>query len=413
MLTIPKILAGLAVAGSLLHAGETQRLSDDFLSRIRSEAARTHPSAVAGKHLAAAAAHDTRAVRLWNDPMVGLGFMAAEKMMRMDDGDIMVSLAQALPKPGMSDAERRKMAAMGRAETQNARTSSLAAGAEAARAAIELALTDESISLQQTQITWLAAMTENARQMAADPMGSSTDALRMETELAKQQQMLDAARRSREGYAQKLNLALGRSLDSPWLGLNLPATPPAVPLAQAEIARIPHANPKVRAMREMAGAANAEARIADRERLPEVAVGIDSRIYSGGDHRSTTFGVTMTLPWLNDHSYQAKIDAAKSRELAAGRNVESMRREVAAIILSAVTEAANAAAQSRAFSGEIHEKARQTTKSIEAAWISSKAPLTDLLDAARMLFSIRLEQRRMIAMQLAALEELHTLVPNR
>jgi outer membrane protein TolC len=413
MLTIPKILAGLAVAGSLLHAGETQRLSDDFLSRIRSEAARTHPSAVAGKHLAAAAAHDTRAVRLWNDPMVGLGFMAAEKMMRMDDGDIMVSLAQALPKPGMSDAERRKMAAMGRAETQNARTSSLAAGAEAARAAIELALTDESISLQQTQITWLAAMTENARQMAADPMGSSTDALRMETELAKQRQMLDAARRSREGYAQKLNLALGRSLDSPWLGLNLPATPPAVPLAQAEIARIPHANPKVRAMREMAGAANAEARIADRERLPEVAVGIDSRIYSGGDYRSTTFGVTMTLPWLNDHSYQAKIDAAKSRELAAARNVESMRREVAAIILSAVTEAANAAAQSRAFSGEIHEKARQTTKSIEAAWISSKAPLTDLLDAARMLYSIRLEQRRMIAMQLAALEELHTLVPNR
>jgi outer membrane protein TolC len=90
-----------------------------------------------------------------------------------------------------------------------------------------------------------------------------------------------------------------------------------------------------------------------------------------------------------------------------------MRREVAAMVLSAVTEAANAAAQSRAFSGEIHEKARQTTKSIEAAWISSKAPLTDLLDAARMLFSVRLEQRRMIAMQLAALEELHTLVPNR
>ena len=410
---ISQILAGLAVAGSLLHAGETQRLNDDFLSRIRSEAARTHPSAVAGKHLATAAAHDARAVRLWNDPMVGLGFMAAEKMMRMDDGDIMVGLEQALPKPGMFDAERRTMEAMGRAEVQNARTSSLAAGAEAARAAIELALADESVSLQQAQITWLTAMTENARQMAADPMASSTDALRMETELAKEQQMLDAARRSRDGYAQKLNLALGRSLDSPWPVLKLPATPPAVPLAQAEIARIPHANPKVRAMKEMAGAATAETRIADRERLPEVAVGIDSRIYSGGDYRSTTFGVTMTLPWFNDHSYQAKIDAAKSRELAAGRNVETMRREVAAMVLSAVTEAANAAAQSRAFSGEIHEKARQTTKSIEAAWISSKAPLTDLLDAARMLFSVRLEQRRMIAMQLAALEELHSLVPNR
>jgi hypothetical protein len=36
-----------------------------------------------------------------------------------------------------------------------------------------------------------------------------------------------------------------------------------------------------------------------------------------------------------------------------------------------------------------------------------------LLDSSRTLFAIRLEQRRMIAMQLAALEELHTLVPNR
>jgi outer membrane protein, heavy metal efflux system len=121
----------------------------------------------------------------------------------------------------------------------------------------------------------------------------------------------------------------------------------------------------------------------------------------------------MSLPWFNDPSYQAKINAAKSRELSATRDVEAMRREVAAMVLTAVTEASNAAAQARAYSGEIHEKAVTASKSIEASWISSKAPLTDLLDSARTLFSIRLEQRRMTAMQLAALEELHTLVPHR
>jgi outer membrane protein TolC len=225
--------------------------------------------------------------------------------------------------------------------------------------------------------------------------------------------MLDAARRSREGYARKLNLTLGRPLDTPWPELKLPATPPPVPLAQAEIARIPHANPKVRAMMEMAGAASAETRMADRERLPEISVGIDTATYSGtGDLRSTEIGVKITLPWFNDGSYKAKIAAAHSRELSAGNDVETMRREVAAMVLSAVTEASNAAAQARAYSGGIHEKAQQTTRTIEAAWISSKAPLTDLLDSARTLFSIRLEQRRMIAMEQAALEELHTLVPN-
>ena len=409
---IHQLFAGLTVAGCLLHAGETQLLNDEFLARLRSEAARTHPSAVAGKHNANAAAFNVRTIRLWNDPMVGLGFMAAEKMMRMDDGDIMVGIEQTLPKPGMFAAERRKMDAMGRAEAENARTFSIAAGAEAARSTIELALADESIALQQSQLTWLAAMTANAKQMVADPMGSGTDALRMETELAKEQQMLDAARRSRDGFAQKLNLALGRPLESSWPELRLPATPPPVPLAQAEIARIPHANPKVRAMREMAGAANADTRIADRERLPEVAVGIDTNLYSGGDFRSATVGVKMSLPWFNDPSYQAKIDSAKSRELAAGQDVETMRREVAAMVLNAATEAANAAAQARAFSGEIHAKALKASETTEAAWISSKAPLGDLLDSARTLFAIRLEQRRMIAMQLAALEELQTLVPH-
>jgi outer membrane protein TolC len=408
------ILSGLAVAGSLLDAGETRLLNDEFLAQLRNAAARAHPAAVSGRYKAKAAASDAKAVRLWNDPMVGIGFMGASKMMRMDDGDVMLGIEQSLPKPGMFEAERRKMEAMTRAEQEAARGAADAVGAEAAKAAIELALADESITLQQAQIDWMAAMAENAKQMAADPMGSSTDALRMETELAKEEQMLDAARRTREGYARKLNITLGKPLDSPWPALQLPATPPPVPVAKAEIARIPHANPKVRSMKEMVSAANADARIADRERLPEVSVGMDTQLFSGtGDIKSTTLGLKLSLPWFNDPSYQAKIDAAKNRETAASRDVESMQREIAGMVSMSATEAANAAAEARAYSGGIHEKAQLAVKTTEAAWISSKAPLADLLDSARTLFAIRLQQRRMIAMQIAALEDLRTLVPHR
>lgn len=414
MVSIHKYLAGIVLSVSLLHAGETQLLDDGLLLRLRTEASRNHPSAIAGKHRAQAAEQETRAVRLWNDPMVGFGFMGASKMMRKDDGDVMVGFEQALPKPGMFQAERSKMEAMQRAELENSGSATLSAGAEAVRSAIELALADESIMQQQAQIEWMTKMVENAKQMAADPNGSSTDALRMEVELAKEQQMLNAARRSRDGYAQNLNLILGRSLESIWPTLKLPEAPLPVPIAHTEIARIPYVNPKVRAMREMTAAASADTRIADRERLPDVSVGVDSRFYSGtGDAVETTVGIKFSLPWFNDTSYQAKIDAAKSRELAAGSDVESMRREIASMVVMAATEAANAAAQARAYSGEIHDKALKARQTTEAAWISSKAPLTDLLDSSRLLFAIRLEQRRMIAMQLAALEQLHTLVPDR
>jgi outer membrane protein TolC len=413
MKLIVQLATGFLLGSLLVQAQDSQALDDGLLSRLRAEASRSHPSAVAGKLRAAATAQDVRAVRLWDDPRVGFGFMAANRAMRADLGDVTIGVEQMLPKPGMFDAQLRKADAMHRAQGENSRGAALAAGALAAKAAIELALADESVTLQQAQLGWLEKMTENARQMAAGPMGSNMDALRMETELAKEQQMLDAARRSRDGFAQKLNLTLGRPLDSPWPALSLPAMPPPVPLAVAEIARIPRANPQVRAMREMAGAASAETRMADRERLPEISVGIDANVYSRGDWRSATLGVKMSVPWFNDSSYQAKIAAAHSRELAAGRDVETMRREVASEVLAAATEAATAAAQARAYAGEIHSKAEQTTRTIEAAWISSKANLTDLLDSSRTLFAIRLEQRRFIAMEQAALEELHTLVPSR
>lgn len=408
-----KFLAGLALAGGLLHAAQPQPLNDGLLSHLRLEASRRHPSVAAGKLRADAAAQDVRAVRLWDDPMVGLGLMAAQKSMRADLGDITVGVEQALPKPGMYDAKRRKAEALQRAELANSGAASLAAGLLAASDAIELALADESITLQQAQVTWLTAMAQNARQRAADPMGSGTDALRMDTELAKDTQMLEAARRNRDGLAQKLNLTLGRPLESAWPPLLLPATPPPVPLARAEIARIARANPRVRALTEMAAAASQETRIAERDRLPGVTLGIDANVYSGGDYRSTTLGVKMNLPWFNEPSYQAGIAAARSRQLAATIDVETLRREIAAEVLTNATEAANAAAEARAYSGEIFSKALLTSRSIEAAWISSKAPLTDLLDASRSLFAIRLAQRRFIAMQLAALEHLYALVPNR
>ena len=408
------LLSGLALTAGLIHADETRLLDEGLLKQLRNEAAQSHPTAIAGKHQVKAAAHEVRAVRLWHDPMVDIGFMAASKMMQVEDGDTMIGFEQPLPRRGMFAAEREKMLAMQRAEIENSSNASLTAGTLAVKAAIELALTDESIALQQAQIDWLAAITENARQMAADPMGSSTDALRMETELAMERQMLEAARRNRTGYAMKLNLAMGRPLETEWPVLKLPATAPAVPIAQAEVARIPHANPNVRAMREMVGAAQADSRIAKSERNPEVSVGVNSQLYSGtGDIKSTIFGVKISLPWLNDPIYQAKIDAAKSRELAADSNVESMRREVASMVVMAATEAASAATQAHAYSGEIHDKALLARKTTEAAWISSKAPLADLLASSRTLYAIRLEQRRMIAMQLAAIEDLHTLVPNR
>ena len=406
------IFTGLLAAGNLLQAQESKLIDAAFLAALRNEAARNHPAASSAAIRAFAAAHDIRGVRLWDDPMVGLSLTAADQMMRETDGDIRIGIEQQLPKPGLYQANLAKAEALHRAELENSRTSSLEVGAAAAKDAIELALADESIALQTTQLKWFSSMAENARLMAQNPDATSIDALRLDSELARENQVLDAARRTRASISRSLNLRLGRPLEAPWPALRLANSSVPVPVASAEIARIPRVNPKVRSMTELASAANAETRIADKERLPQLSVGVDTYIYSGGDVRSADFGVKMSLPIFNRRSYSAKIESAQLREKAAVQDIEASRLEIASGVLAATTEAANAAAQASAYSGEIYQRALQATQAVEGSWISSKSALTDLLDSNRMLFSIRLEQRRYVAMQLAALEELNLLVPN-
>lgn len=399
----------LAVSGA-----EAERtLSPSFLSSLRSEAAARHPAATAAELRADAMGRDVVAVRLWDDPMVGLSLMSADREMRRDDGDVRLMAEQPLPRPGLFRASRDKAEALRRAESENATSSSLEVGAAAAKNAIELALADETIEIQTKQIQFLQKLAGNARERALTPGASGVEALRIDSELTRETQILEAAKRTRDSLAQRLNLSLGRPLETHWPKLALPASPSPVPVGIAETARISHANPKVRAMKETARAADAEIDITRSERKPGVSVGVETNLYSGGDYRSTMVGVKMSLPWFNEPSYTARTDAARLRRDAAAKDVETLRREIAAEVLTLSAEAANAAAQARAYAGDIQTRTNEATRAIEAAWISSTATLSELLEANRMLFSVRLEQRRFIAMQQAALEDLHTLVPTR
>lgn len=401
---------GLLLSGSLFG----KILDDASLDAIRTEAATNHPSAAAAANRTAAAAEEITAVRLWDDPSVGFSFEASRfPETRREDGDLQFSLEVPLPKPGLYQANLRKAEALLRVEQEKTRASRIGSGIEAAMLAIELALADETVFLSSGELAWLSEMEINAGQMALDPSSTGIDNIRLAAEKVKVEQDLASYRRTREGIARQLNVVMGRPIEQAWETLSLPKDAPPVPVADAEVARIPYVNPQVRAMHEMAGATEAEIRIADRERLPAVSATLGAWAYSQDGYRGTSLGVQMSLPWFNRENYQAKVDSAKFRTEAATADVETARREVAKQVIAAATEAANAASQSRAYAGEIRTKAIEANESIQASWINSKAPLTDLLESRRLLFSVDLEQRRQIAIQLAAIEKLNLLVPSR
>ena len=406
------ILTGTIVAGNLLHAAEPQVLDSNVLDNIRAQSAARHPSVRAAAAREQAATEDIRGVRLWDDPMVGIGFMAARRpQMRREEGDVQIALEVPFPKPGLYEANLAKKEALRRVETEQARAATVTSGIDATMLAIELALADEIIRLSTGELQWLLEMEANAGQMALDPSSTGIDSIRLASERVKLEENIAAAKRTREGLSSQLNIVMGKPVENRWHTFQLPASAPPSPAAAAEVARIPFANPQVRAMTEMADAAHAEIRIADRERLPSFSAGLETRGYSQDGYRGTTLGLKMSIPWFNRENNQAKIDAAKFRSDAANSDIETARREIATQVIAAATEAANAAAQARAFAGEIRLKANEATESVQSSWIVSKAPLTDLLDTRRVLFSVDLEQRRQIAMQLAAIEKLNLLVP--
>jgi len=410
---IPYLSIGLAAAATLHAATTPEEISIDtpFLASIRAEAVRHHPDVAAKAARARAAAHGIRTVRLWEDPMVGLSLKFAREDMRRDEGDFAISIDQPLPRPKLTAAKRLQATEETLAKQEEIKVSANDLAAEAARSVIELALADEAISLRSAQLRWVSAMIENARQKTATPGSSSTDALRLETERLRDQQMLTADRRTRNSMAQQLNILLGRSPDRPWPTLRLPATPRPTPLASSEVARIDLANPEIRSLKHMAEAARAATTVAEREAKPSFAISFESNIYSGSGPRDAMIGLKMNLPWFNRSSYQAGISQATEEQRAAMKDIEAAHRSIQSRVVAATNEAANAAVQADAYSGEILTSATRAAETTESAWISSSATLLDVMESRRALTEIRLEQRRLVAAHLAALETLSSLVP--
>lgn len=405
-------LTGAFLLGALhAHAESPRVLTDSYLADLRQQAVRQHPKVAAAQARVQAARAGIRATRLWEDPEFGLGITFAEREMRRDDGDLRVSFSQPLPRPGMFQAERAKAIAETSTKQAETRGSALMAGRDAATTAIELALADEIIAFQSAQLDWTGKMAANARDKALDPSGSATESLRLEGELARDRQMLESARRNRTGIARRLNVILGKPLDSPWPELRLPGRAAPTPVAAGEVARISRRNPSYLAKVREIDAATADVSVAEAERKPAFAVEVEANFYSGGDFRDTMVGFKMNLPWYNEPVYRARIDQADRLAIAAAKDAEALKRELAGKVVSAVTDAENSAREARAFEQDVLPAMEKAAEATESAWIGSKAMLAEVLEARRALLTTRLEQRRAIAGQRAALEELETLVP--
>ena len=386
-------------------------LDADYLESLRSKVRAEHPSVAAAQARIRAADAGIRGVRLWEDPMAGLSVMAAEANMRRDDGDLMFSFEQVLPRRKLHEAQKSRAKAERSMFAAELRATTVKLEALVVQTAIEVALADEIIAITTNQIRWLESMALNARERIKDPNGNVSEALRIESELAQEKQKLDSNVLLRRRLTRQLNILLGQAADERWDTIKLPDSSSATPALEVELARLSQVNPMLQSLFSTAQAARADIEIAKRQSQPLFSVGVDSRIYSGGDFREASVGAKMTIPLFNKSIYKANIERAKNQQEAAEREVESLERELRSQLVTAYTDAENAARQATTFSKEVIPRTEQAVQSTQNAWISSKASLLEVLVARRDALNARLEERRFIAAQRAAIESLRSIVP--
>ena len=409
--------AGLAAFALVLgktvanDAQELLLLDAPFLDALRLEVRTNHPSVAAAQARVEAARSSVGTVRFWEDPIIGIGVMVAEREMRADDGDIALMAEQVLPRPKLYRA--RKARAQSERSILEAETRSAVLTLETlvAQTAIELALLNEMLIIETNQLAWIESMAANARERLKDPTATPSEPLRLESEVAQERQKIDTELRNRVRLIRQLNILLGRSSENQWPELRLPDSAEVLRQMPAALNEVFRVNPMLQALLNSARAAELDVEVAERERSPVFSLGVESGIYSRGEFRQASIIGKMTIPLFNRSVYRANVERAEQEKIAAEKEAEALERRLRGEAIAAHTDAENAARQVETFSKEVIPRAAKAAETTQNAWIIGKANLLEVLESRRAMLNARLEERRFVAAHRAALETLRSILP--
>ncbi|MEK7684117.1 MAG: TolC family protein [Verrucomicrobiota bacterium] len=396
-----------AVAEQAAAAGNAIRISPTFISQLAEEARTNNPAVRAAAARVQAAQSNSKAVRVWEDPMFTAGTVAASRSRRQDDGDVVYGVEQKLPlfrKPqlakGVADAEAVTQKAAFDYEFQMLRL-------DIARQLFKTALADRTVKISQEDLDWLQMLVVATEERYRTGTGAQTEVLRMQNERSKRAQQLQTDRQQIEYERKMLNRLLNRDLAAPWPELQLPSAAGPVFYNQRLINLTSQYEARLKVMRQEVKQAAAVAALTRRQRWPDISLGVQGRQYSGtGDLREGMFTVTFNLPWVNAQKYRHDIERDDARLRAA-------QLEVADYELFVPTEARRLTVQIDAarreallYRDEIIPRSELALASAHSAWTANRGLFLDMMETRRMLLEARLGYARAVAQQYQMLSEL-------
>ena len=402
---------GLGQTNELPHshsssATNTLRVTPVLINQFTDELRTNHPALRAANARTVAADAGVGAVRTWDDPMVRVGGMAAERAMRADEGDFFYGIEQKLPLFGKPRAARKVAAAELAVEVANEDYQFQILRREFAKAFFRAALADQTILIGEQDLAWLDVTAQAMEARYRSGAGRLMDVLQLQNEQSKRREQLQNERDNVRHAKLVLNRLLNRDLQARWPTLDLPVVADAIVYNERLVNFALKYEPKLKLMREQIKQAEAGVEVARKQRWPDVSLGIENRNYSrDGELRRTEFMLGFSVPLGNAGKYRADIrredEKRKATEFDAKDYQQSIREEIH--LLTVKIDAARR--EALLYRDQNIPRSEQALASARAM-LESGGELRDALDARRMLLEGRLMYARAVAEQYEMLSEL-------
>lgn len=398
-----------AQLGVFAQESETNRvvLTPQLINTFAEEARSNNAALWAARSRVTAAKENARSIPQWRDPEVMLGGMAAETMMRMEDGDIMYGLEQMLPVFGKENAAQAAARAEVPVEEADLEYQFQTLRKNIAEALFRSVLADELLVLAQQDLVWLETMTRAVEQRYSAGDASQMDVLRLQNERSRRAQQLRTDENARESAYAAVNRLLNRNVIAGWAPMSLPEPAEPVPFSPRLLSYAEKFEPRLRMMREQHARAEAMVELSRKERRPDLSAGVEARHYSRtGEGRSAAVVLKMTVPWFNGRKYDAALRREEARLEEVEYKIEDMLYELRTEVHHLVARIDNARREALLYREEIIPRSEQALRSAESAWQSSRDAFRDVLDGRRMLLEARIMYFKAVAEQYMALSEL-------
>ena len=396
----PGIVPRLVVAAALAVAPPARAVAQGSappplrLADVYAGVQRDNPRAVAARAQVRAAEARVPGTRRPPDPELQLGFMnyTLPGLTPMDPlGMTQLQLMQMVPVGGKLRLAGRVAGAQAAATGERARDVEWELRGQAAMAFYELYAADRQLAVERETLRLLQDIARTAESMYRVGEGRQADVLRAQVELAKMAEDTLRMQAMRQAMVARLEALLDRDGATGDASPALPAFPEAIP-ARAWLDSVGGADrPMVRAGLHDLRAADASARLARRELIPDLQVGVQYGQRTGTmtdaagmpEQRTERMGSLMigaTIPiWARDRQLRMRAEADAMRAMALA-DVAAMRADTRGRIGEAYAALVRARNLARLYRTTVLPQAEAAVASALASYRVGQVDFMTLLD---------------------------------